>query len=80
MHRYHPDPNVYPKDAEAFILYDDCQRCDQHAADPRGLDGSNLSRAWERMLSDRWVGSDNDREVFKQLYSVHVLSERLGLK
>ena len=40
-HRAHPDP-AYEDPAEA-ILYDGCERCDEHAARPGdGLDAGNL--------------------------------------
>ncbi len=40
-HRYHPD--TMSGDPEDAVLYDDCERCDQHAAHPGdGLDAGNL--------------------------------------
>lgn len=40
-HRPHPDPER--EDPENAVLYDDCERCEQHAKDPGvGLDAANL--------------------------------------
>ncbi len=42
-HRPHPDPDAPMGDPDEAILYDDCERCDEHAARPGdGLDAGNL--------------------------------------
>lgn len=49
-HRYHPDPDTNdPADA---VLWDDCERCEEHAQHPHlTLDNENLVRLWYRMLA-----------------------------
>jgi len=39
-HRFHPDPKL--GDPPNAILFDDCERCAEHAKDPRGLDREHL--------------------------------------
>ncbi len=41
VHRFHPDEN----DPTGAVLYDGCERCDEHAKHPlMGLDAANLTR------------------------------------
>ena len=41
VHRYHPDEEM--ADPEDAVLYDNCDRCAEHAASPGdGLDAGNL--------------------------------------
>ncbi len=40
-HRYHPNPEK--ADPEDAVLWDNCERCDEHAKSPNdGLDAGNL--------------------------------------
>ena len=75
MHRYHPNPER--NDPESAILYDDCERCNEHAEDPQSLDDWKLRQAWGRSQLDDWSGTANERRVFSILYMVSVLNERL---
>ncbi len=45
MHRYHPDER---KKEIAHVLYDDCDRCSEHARNLWSLDDSNLRKIWNR--------------------------------
>lgn len=47
MHRYHPDPGR--DDDPDAILYDDCERCAQHAHNLVSLDAHNIRALFERM-------------------------------
>ena len=75
-HRYHPDPETNdPVDA---ILYDDCQRCEQQANDPRHLDQNKLRAAWDLSMVNDWSEmTANQCELLDHLYEVRVLIERL---
>lgn len=48
VHRYHPDPER--EDPEDAVLYDDCERCAEHAEALFTLDRDNIQLLWKRML------------------------------
>ncbi len=75
-HRYHPDPDK--GEVESF-LYDDCDRCDQQADDPRNLDDIKLARAYEASKQDDWSGTKNERKVLGFMYKVWCINERLAM-
>ncbi len=80
-HRYHPRPDT--DDPTEALLWDDCTRCDQQAADPRGLDGVKLAKAWRLMLDVEVKGNvpayktRNERKLSGVLYMMYVLIERM---
>ncbi len=80
-HRFHPNPDI--ADPIEAMLWDDCERCDQQAKDPRGLDHAKLAEAWQMMLaveihhSGRRYLTANERRLSGTLYMMFVLIERL---
>jgi hypothetical protein len=90
IHRYHPDVENYPSDADAVVLYDDCDRCAEHASNPTltSLDDHNFARLWEEMVEVevRPDGRDyyhtrNDGQAARHLfraYQIHTRLIRLG--
>ena len=80
-HRYHPDPE---KNEEAALIYDDCDRCDEQAANPFAtLDGTKTAALWDRMvLVKKELGTYetmNERKVGARFYEVAIFMERLGV-
>ena len=84
-HRYHPDPDR--NDPPTALLWDDCERCDEQAADPRGLDHVKVAEAWRRMRQvelHRYANRNaryltaNERRLGSYLYAMYVLVEHLG--
>ncbi len=85
VHRIHPDP--HKGDPAEAILYDDCERCDEQAADAFGLDLTKLREAWRIMVAVetggplRVVGEEyrtgNEARLGRVLYAVYVINERL---
>ncbi len=73
MHRNHPAAG----DPVSAILYDDCERCDEQAADPRLLDNSKLLDAYRRSMNDDWSGTKNEYKLLDFMYRYRVLSDRL---
>jgi len=75
-HRYHPDPAT--DDPQDAILWDDCDRCEQHATHPQALDSRNLREAWDLAMADDWSGmTANQKILLAGLYKVRVIIERL---
>ncbi len=61
-HRYHPD--IMSGDPEDAVLYDDCERCDEHAAHPdAGLDAPNLVTLYTR----REPRTNNERKAMRRI-------------
>jgi hypothetical protein len=79
MHRYHPR-----NDEEPAILYDDCERCAEHAAHPLdSLDDRFLTLLWEEMKRveasvDGFYRNGNEARACRQLASMRRLG-KLGL-
>ena len=67
-HRYHPDADD-PKDV---ILYDDCERCDQHTETLFSLDATKFRRLW-----DRTVAFERDDEGGYTTANEHLAGKRL---
>lgn len=80
-HRYHPDPDQYHDDKEAF-LFDDCEDCERHTrALGLSLDPSNWWKMWNRMLAveiedTEAYRSHNEKLLGSQLYYMYVALER----
>jgi hypothetical protein len=78
VHRRHPTDDD-PADA---ILFDDCERCEQHARMLVGLDDDHLARLYGRM-SDVEYGADdgyrtiNEATAGRNLYAAIRLTDRL---
>jgi len=75
-HRYHPDPEK--GDPPVALLFDDCERCDSQAADPRYLDDTKLAQAYETCKQDDWSGTQNERKLLKVMYLTWCIIERLS--
>ena len=77
-HRYHPDPER--GDPPTAVLYDDCERCDEHAANPVSLDVRNLHMMWAMALDDDWSVSvtENEKKLLRYLYQLRLVVERLN--
>lgn len=87
IHRFHPDPDI-PSDELAVALYNDCERCEEHASHPvQSLDNVNLAKLWNEMLDvetnrtdrDQYYTS-NDARACRRLYESYTLMWRLGPK
>jgi hypothetical protein len=78
-HRAHPDPSRLADGLEP-ILYDDRERCREHAADPLTLDSDFTRAAWARMVEvERHGGSYRSKaeaELCHRLYHMAVWLER----
>ena len=82
VHRYHPDPTkADPKEAQ---LWDDCERCDEQAAELYELDQFKLTWFWmamdgieheEKHLS-RPI-TKNEQKVINRMYEMAVVFERM---
>lgn len=81
MHEYHPrtDPEHDP------ILFDNCERCAQHAETLYDLDKSFIEKLWWRMIQvETDVGgsksyrSQNEQKACKKLFTFYLLVERFG--
>lgn len=97
-HRPHPftgrwpnvDPDEYPDvevhdfdDPRDAILYDDCERCAEHAEHLTSLDDATLAMLWTRMVADKNGDDDAYRtvaeaEAGRNLYRIGVILERLA--
>ena len=60
-HRYHPD--TMSGDPEDAVLWDDCERCDEHAKDLRGLDNDHIRRIRDRHRRGLQTITDNERRA-----------------
>ncbi len=71
-HRYHPDGEVDPEDA---VLYDNCERCDEHAKDPNaGLDASNLYTLNQRRIEGGPARTHNEMKAMNLIgQAVHMV-------
>ena len=75
-HRYHPDPEK--DDPPSALLFDDCERCDAQAKDPRHLDDFKLAGADARAQDDNWSGTKNEYRLFEFLDIQWCINQRLG--
>lgn len=72
----------HPRMGTEAIVYDDCERCEQHAnAHGITLDRDNLIRMWSRMLDVEVHGSseyltENERKLGYSLDRTRVLLEK----
>jgi hypothetical protein len=71
-HRYHPDPAY--QDPEDAVLYDNCERCDEHAKAPNaGLDAGNLYALDQRRRAGTGAATMNDMKAMNQIgQAVHL--------
>lgn len=90
MHRLHP---IYDEttarqwglsepDPAGLILYDNCDRCAEHAEYPIvSLDDNHLRRMWDEMIeAEHNVGyyrTQNEAEAGKHLYHIALFMERM---
>jgi hypothetical protein len=65
------------------ILADDCERCDQHAAEPMllSLDGAKMEQLWDKMVEVEYTHlgdyvTANEAKACKMLYALSVWMER----
>ena len=75
-HRYHPDPDRgdLPR-GSGVVLWDDCERCDEHAARPgMGLDDQHL---WKLALLPT-TATANDRKAKRVIEEAEHLARRLA--
>ncbi len=89
-HRVHPNSNgtYRPVDPPDAILWDDCERCDEHATDALGLDRTKLRAAWDMMIAVETGGpvrvggaeyrTANEARLGRLLYNVYVITQRLA--
>ena len=77
-HRYHPDPER--GDPPEAVLYDDCERCAEHAENPVSLDARNLHKMWTLAQDDDWslVVTATERKLLNYLYRLRLVVERLN--
>jgi hypothetical protein len=65
-HRYHPNPDR--GDPEDAVLWDDCERCDEHAKDPgAGLDAGNLYTLNKRRIAGGPAPSHNEMKAMNRI-------------
>ncbi|MCP4897312.1 MAG: hypothetical protein GY906_10110 [bacterium] len=83
-HRYHPDPAT--DDSSDSILYNDCERCEEHAQRLVTLDRSNIAALWRAMLvwTDRLPGdwgyhTRNEITAMRQLEHMALILDHLGV-
>ena len=79
-HRYHPDEAM--GDPEDAILYDNCERCDEHAEQLYGLDQGNLTSFWLAMHYSKHDDvtlelTKNEAKVINRMYEMAVIIERM---
>lgn len=85
-HRPHPirgehDGTVY-RDPERALLFDDCERCDEHAARPLAtIDVDSLGAFWRRMVAvevgvEVGYATANESKACGVLYGIAVFLER----
>lgn len=89
MHRLHPifDQTTIERwflpepDMPDVILYDDCDRCAEHAASPLGLDDNNLRDMWDQMvIAEHETGyyrTLNEAKAGSYLYYLALFMERM---
>lgn len=90
MHRLHPifddetakEWGLSKPDRERVILYDDCDRCAEHAEHPlMSLDDSSLSAMWDQMvIAEHDTGfyrTGNEGKAGRELYRIACFLERM---
>lgn len=99
IHRYHPDPErpgdfLDEKELEdvpfaitkydtGLVLYDDCDRCAEHANHPiSSLDDHNLRLLWRKMLRVEFMSighyaNSNEGRACRHLYDIMMAIRRL---
>lgn len=80
-HRFHPTD----QDPSGAIMYDDCPRCAEQAANPLNCDPDRIAALWQRMVTVEHTdnGTDhyptsNEAKACRYLYGVAVLIERVS--
>ena len=82
VHRFHPDP-ARADDPEA-ILWDDCERCDEHTEHPHAtLDKNNIINLWRRMVDKEFYGrghyrSEAEARASHELMYIAVFLQRVS--
>ena len=99
IHRYHPDPErpgdfldekeledvpfAITKHDTGLVLYDDCERCAEHAEHPfASLDNQNLAKLWRKMQRVELDGvghyaNANEGRACRHLHAVMMATRRL---
>ena len=90
MHRFHPifdtaaatEWELPEPDQGEFILYNNCDRCAEHAEHPLlSLDDNNLRDMWDQMvIAERKTGfyrTENEAKAGRQLYGIACFMERM---
>lgn len=82
MHRYHPDPER--GDPEDAILWDDCERCTQHARGPFiSLDDDNVRALYARGIAveegDEYYRTRTEGRAAQDVYLTARRLEQTGL-
>ena len=77
VHRFHPNPDR--GDPPNAILFDQCERCSEHAEDPRGLDRENLLAIVKVCRTGQWdhVMTDAERQAEGNVYRALCLVQTL---
>ncbi len=75
-HRYHPD--TMSGDPEDAVLYDDCERCDEHAKDLRELDTDQLKRIRYRHRTGIQTITANERRARNLIDDAYQIVLRVG--
>jgi len=79
LHRYHPDPGRYdPPDA---LLFDDCERCAEHADGLVSLDMTHLRALLAVHVRGDWgerVPTVTEAQASANLWRVLLIMERLA--
>ncbi len=73
-HRPHP----LEHDPEDAILYDNCERCDQHAEDLSGIDNSNLQQIRFRHRQGINGITNNERRARNLIDAAYQIVLRIG--
>lgn len=98
-HRYHPDPSrpgdvldekeledvpfAITKHDTGLVLYDDCERCAEHAQHPMSsLDDGNLAKLWRKMLRVEFeqighYANANEGQACRTLYELALAMHRV---
>jgi hypothetical protein len=79
IHRYHPDPDRHdPPDA---LLFDDCERCTEHAEQIVSLDTFHLQTLLAVHICGDWAGhvpTRTEAQALQTVWRALLIMERLA--